>query len=350
MLPVWGHTQPMAAYELKNVEITLPDGNPAKQREHAIEQATKEGFVQLLQNLTPPMVWHKHAQILQDVAAESYLESVNIVKEVNDHGYQAVLDITFRRDAMKALLAEYNLPYSEVAPLHVLLFPVLDFGTRQLLWEEHNPWRTALEPMMLGQNLVKLTLPAGELHEIQLLSTELARLGASDVLQQLTASYGADYAVVAEAKLQSTGFEESLLVEARWFGDPFVEPVRLTFPISAEQDFEEVLTLAAKELHKSLTNRWRDVGLVRTDLPGRLFVRFAAESAPALERLRTVLGKLSMVEKIETKLISLQESVFQVDYFGNEQDFITQLRQMGLAVAQRGALWQVQFTQAAPAQ
>ena len=70
-------------------------------RDQAVRLATKEGFGQLLKNLTSQDIWPRHAEILQRADMNLVLQSFKVVSETTAP-YTLTLDLTYNRDVVRS--------------------------------------------------------------------------------------------------------------------------------------------------------------------------------------------------------------------------------------------------------
>ncbi len=338
LLPILAVSQPDSAFLVQGYTIELPAGNVTKQRAVAIRKATKKGLVQLLQNITPKRVWPQHASVLSNLKPENLLQKFTIVEETTTPDYRLTLDLHYSRPLVRQLLSHNNIPFAESQEEVVLLVPVLDKGQQKLLWEPENLWRKALLKVLNKDGNLKFVLPSGDLEEMRLLTPQMAAFGASDILLKVAEPYQAIRVVVAIAHIsQNFGFKQ-LDITGQWYGGDALPETAISLPFYGVA-LENALENAALQLQEALEQSWQSAALVDTDKPGRLFVRFAPQSAHDLNVLKDKISNLKAVEKTNWRLLSSRESVLQVNYFGEEISLIKNLKQVGVTLIRQGALW-----------
>lgn len=334
-----------AAYTVKSATATLKAGGPELRRAPAIGQAANNALPQLLRNLTPQSVWHRHPEALKALSGLDVVHKSSIITEKTSPHYVLEVDITFKADVIKKVLTDLQIPYSEVNAVEVLFLPVLDLPPRQLLWEEHNPWRKAFESQIKAQSggIIRPVLPVGDAAEMSLISPRLALLGAEDLIKALAAQYGLSDVVVAHAAVVYAGEQRFLEVKNFWYGEEKIETAVTRFNLPASAGFEGPLEKAASSTLAQLSDIWRSTALVEVDKPDRTFLRFTPASATDLQRLQKMVASLSAVKNVKIKMFSLTNSVLQVDFFGDVTALVGQLKNLGLVLEQDGGLWKVAF-------
>jgi hypothetical protein len=341
------------AYTVEKLEISLPDGAAGKRREQALERAVTEGFSRLLKKLTPPEVWPRHAWLMSTLSPQTALDKVSIVGESLSPTYVLTVDVSYKRDLVRELLTSHSIPFSEVQATTVLIIPVYEVGRVRVLWEENNPWRQALRQGLLREGVLAFTLPAGDMAEMGRLTANMAVLGAQDILLDMAKTYGAQSVIVARAQPQAGGLRGRLVVRAQWYtlgeGQEFA-PVNLHLPLSRGEDVAPALVDAAAELYHALETAWKQAGLVASDKPRRAFIRFAGETPAARVAFERRLQALVSVQRVSAKLISKNENVYQVDFFGEIENLRQQLQPAGYRLGREGGMWRVRVITPEPDQ
>ena len=331
------------AYTVKNIEITRPIKGAELPREKALDQLTQAAYVKLLKQITPPATWPRHAWLMSTLPASQAVQKMSIVKEESTPEYTVVADVTFNREKIRKLLSTQGIPFSEVETKTILIIPVYEVGPAKMLWEEQNPWRKALEKQILQEGALQFTLPAGDVAEMGMLTAEMAVVGAQDVRLKMAENYGTDTAIVVRAQVMQQGPYQYMQMMARWHQKEETEmpSVNVRLPVPLTGVSEELLEQAADRLYKQLEDGWRQAGLVAADKPARIYVRYTAPSAKELSSLKETLQKLTAVSKVFPKLLSQDESVYQVDYFGALYTLKMQLENTGYALKREGNMWRI---------
>jgi hypothetical protein len=331
-------------YNISEITISLPSGGDvSKKRDKAIQKATKQGFNQLLQNITSEEEWLRHNDILTIVDWNTVLEKFVIIKEETSPRYNLTLDLFFNSNVVRGLLHDLKIPYAESQKMRLLVLPLMDTETRLLLWDEQNPWRTALENTEIETRLLEFTLPIGDMNEVTNITAEMVNLGAEDVLLSLAKQYNADGVIVS--RLHTIyGYETPTLeVENSWYGTKNTNPTTVSLPMEFGDGFEESLQKIAKLSYEKLEESWQKSGVIQLNQQGRIFIRYSPQTASDLERLSNLLKSFNTVENVELRVLNIKNSLFQVNYFGDEQNLANVMMANGLELSFHGSLWWVSF-------
>lgn len=331
---------------IQGVEVVVDKpSSPSRLRDMAIDQGVKEAFAILLKNITPRETWSRHESILEISNYDSVLEKFIIVKEEIKPVYKVVLDIHFNDVAVKKMLADLNVPFSEATGGKVLIIPLLELENETYLWQMDNPWKKALENRSGYATYFQFVLPTGDAKEMQLLTPEMARFGAGDILMELAKSYGASGAVVSKASVKNYFDGRYLEVENLWYGRENYDTAvsRVTFPENAP--FEEVLYQASLKAMEDMAEHWRGSSLIQVDRPGRVFLRYHPDGPADLERLKKRILELTVVKDFSLRVLNVEDSIFQVDFYGDKDQMRTKLRSIGLDVqpTHMNMVWKVAF-------
>lgn len=331
-----------SVYTVNGISVTLPSDNLSlpQLRDKAVDIAASNGFKTLLEQITPRHVWSQHVWLLQNVDPSTYVEKFNIDNERTTKGYSATFTVHYKRSAVRNLIEQYQLPFMENGEEKVLVVPLYDDGSHKWLWEEHNPWKNALS---LFQSSTFL-LPDDNSEHPRLLTPEMAVFGAADSLNALKEEVGATHVIVAQLRKVNSFGSHSYKFIGTWEASsakPFIE---ITFaPAETE---EATLASIAQQVQERIMTAAQAASVIDTTKPSRVFLRFPAQSAADLHKLITLVDSMSIVEASSWRLLSAQESVLQVDFFGDTDDFINALKANNIALEQRGALWRVSFKDA----
>lgn len=344
-LPVQSFAQNKAEFTISAVEVEYPAGNPSKLRNKAVDEAQKKAFLHLLKNITPKSTWERHEAILEITNFDEILEKFTIINEETHPKYRLTVDMAFSDVAVKKMLADLNVPFTEAAGGKVLVIPLLELQDETYLWQSNNPWREALAAQSGHATFFQFVLPTGDVREMQMLTPEMARFGAGDVLMEMAKAYGATGAVVAKATVKEYFDGRFLEVENLWYGANNFAPAVTRVPFPENLTFEEALTNASLKAMEEMADHWRSTSLVQVDRPGRVFLRYHPQGAADLEKLKKAISDMTVVKKLTLRVLNVQDSIFQVDFYGDKNQMWEKLRSAGLNVAttNMNMVWQVAF-------
>ncbi len=343
MLPLFSMA-PLAygsdAYTIEQFEVILEGVNQSHARQTAIDQATDQGFRQLLRSLTAQSAWPRHEEVIAKVNMRRVLRKFNIISEEMSPEYKAKFELQFNREYVRNLLTNLSIPFSEVGAGPVLLLPLLDLHTSRLLWEETNPWRVKLEQAAAKAGLVRFILPIGDPQEMMMLTPEMVAFGAGDMIGEIARKYNAEVAVVARFKMGMTddGQREALL-DLVWYGGKEVAPQYLQVPLQSKDGLDTAMTQVGQQAILALEEAWRRLYMLDFDRPGRVLLHYAAGSLSELEKLRNQLAGIAIVDDVMLRAVSRKQAVLQINFFGTEPRLQALSAEQGLKIRRWNERW-----------
>jgi len=334
------------AYTVKSYSVKLKGSDTAKLRSQAISRATRGAFDKLLRKITPRETWDTHKYIIETVDFDLIVEKFSIVSEQTTPSYELILDISYNREMVRDLLTKENVAYTEKRAGDILIFPLLEMSNSLVLWEEENLWRDALMVQINNGHFSQYKLPDGLVGERQFLTAEMANFGAGDILRQMGINYNADTTVVLHARLDNSYLGRVIEVETQWYGKEDMMSDIMTLDYPDGSDFVDILNVAARKALVNLAEKNQGREMVQVNRPARLFLRYTPSGPSDLERLKAVVADLSITKEVILRVLNLKDSVFQVDYYGEQQQMRAQLAEAGLTVepTNMSMVWQVHFT------
>lgn len=169
---------------------------------------------------------------LTDDALEDLESGFEVYEEKSSAStYRAFITYRFKPAAVRRLLREAQIPYSEAQTRTALVLPVLQTENGLYLWEENNPWMAAWKIRPYNNELTPMAAPLGDLEDAATISGRQALALDEAALSAMADRYAVSQVVVAHAYLRQIDGEHRLRV-------------RLIngFRESADLDDEETLT------------------------------------------------------------------------------------------------------------
>lgn len=145
------------------------------------------------------------------------LESLESSFEVYDerssaNSYRAYITYRFKPDALRRLLKEARIPYSETQTRTALVVPVLQTDNGVYLWEQNNPWMAAWKIRPYDNELTPMSAPLGDLEDSSTISAREALALNEEKLEALADRYSVSQVVVAHARLRQQDGNDQLSV------------------------------------------------------------------------------------------------------------------------------------------
>lgn len=336
-----GQTPPAAdPFTVAKVPVDATADSAAAARPIAIADGERRAFTLLLRRLTLP----EDADRLPR-ASEALLNQIIAGFEIGDERtsatrYIATITVQFRADAVRRLLQDSRLVYSETRSRPILLVPVWQAPDGNRLWEADNPWRDAWLRRPEADGLVPLSVapadPSGNAPPLDRL------LGSADQLLAFARQRGFDDVVVVSATLQQQD-PGNVRVEIYPYhagASDFLD--RLDTYQSVGGTLEEALTGGAIEIARRIEARWKRLTVVDLQKQGQISAAVSFASLAEWTRLRGTLGALPLIRKVEVLRLSHRDAQVLIDYYGEPGQLSVALAQRDVQLDQRDGYWVLQ--------
>ncbi len=126
--------------------------------------------------------------------------------------YRALITYRFNPDAVRRLLKDARIPYSEAQTRTALVLPVLETSRSAYLWERNNPWLAAWKSRPYTHELTPMIAPLGDLEDTTLLTARQALALSPEGLAAIAAKYRVSQVIIAHAKLQQVDGKDRVRV------------------------------------------------------------------------------------------------------------------------------------------
>ena len=126
--------------------------------------------------------------------------------------YRAYITYRFKPEAVRKILKDARIPYSEAQTRTALVLPVLQTANGTYLWEENNPWMGAWKVRPYDNELTPMIAPLGDLEDAATISPREALALNQNALAELASRYSVSQVIIAHGFLQQSGGEDKLRV------------------------------------------------------------------------------------------------------------------------------------------
>lgn len=293
--------------------------------------------------------------------------------------YRAFITYRFKPAAMRRLLRDARIPYSEAQTRTALVLPVLQTQNGVYLWEENNPWMAAWKIRPYNNELTPMSAPLGDLEDSGTITARQALALNETGLRNIAERYSASQVIIAHGFLQQldgedrlrvrfiNGYRESgnvetldtfdgfdadntlglnslpqnprknsftsskvgdVLAEA-WFRKPSGN-----FPVLAEEAIETTIAKYAKP--------WKEQTLI--DHSEALLLEASAYFASISEwtKIRSALVSTPLIGSVQVQSLSRRGAEMLVRAFGDPQKLIVAMEAQGLALwTEDGQSWMI---------
>lgn len=126
--------------------------------------------------------------------------------------YRAFITYRFKPAAVRRLLRDAQIPYSEAQTRTALVLPVLQTQQDIYLWEENNPWMAAWKVRPYNNELTPMIAPLGDVEDSGAITARQALNLDAEALQIMAERYSVSQVIVAHAYLRQVDGEDRLRV------------------------------------------------------------------------------------------------------------------------------------------
>ena len=332
---------------------------------------------------TPPAPGHMTRTVI--TLTDAMLEDLESGFEVYDEKssaatYRAYITYRFKPGAIRRLLRDAQIPYSEAQTRTALVLPVLETANGLYLWEDNNPWMAAWKVRPYNNELTPMTAPLGDLEDSATISPRQALAINEAALAAMAERYSVSQVIVAHAYLRQengeyrlrvrliNGLRESAEVEddeiltrinadgVAEFGAPSIQapsanafmPAKTgdvlaeawfnrpsgNFPALAEEAIEVVIAKHAKP--------WKEQTLIDHTEAALLEASAYFRSLSEWAKIRSALISTPLVGSVQVRSLSRQGAEMLVRAYGDPDKLVVAMEAQGLALwTEDGERWLV---------
>ena len=327
--------------------VNLPVDVTAESALEAREKALQDGQRMALRRvLTRITLRTDHSSLPEpdDKAIEQMVATVAVANEkTSTVRYLAKVTVRFHRSAVRQLLLDAGIRFSETRAKPILVLPVLEKGAALSLFENSNIWRNAWAGLDLAQDaLMPLRLPLGDLMDITTITAQAALAGRDDLLKVIAHRYEVNNILVAHAVLNidlRAGGLTRVAVNLLRFGPGGKSFEVLDYTVRVGNDLEEAVGRLALLVAMDQQEQWKR----RTQLSfGEEISLSALVPLSDLSDWLTVRKRLAasaMVSGYQLQGISLQDAQVVIDYLGDADSLAISLAQRDLKLVLVDGFW-----------
>jgi hypothetical protein len=319
-------------FEARAVPVDATAGSVTEAR----EKAFTEGRVAALGVVVARLVPKGDVAKVPQVSANDVIEMVQEFSVANEKTsavrYLADLTVRFSPEAVRRLLRNARVPFSEVVSKPMVLLPIYGDGG---VWDNANPWREAFLRLENVDGLVPLILPAGDSRDAGLTA---AQVNDRDVaaLTALASRYGAAGVVIAKAS--GSGDIQITLTEVRGLAPP--TDTVLSSP-GGGATREDTLATAAKAAVEAISDGWKHQSHAEARQATQLTALASLTDIRDWIRIRDAMKDMPLVSKMDLQAITRDRAQISLRYEGDLTKLPQAFAQQGLVASEDGGVWMI---------
>lgn len=324
-------------YLVKDVKVDAKSKTASQAKIKAMRQGQVLAFKQLMNRLSSSA----EAQTLLKLPATEIgrlVRGMSVVDErIGENRYIANLNISFQPAAIRSLLQQFSIPFTDKQATPLLILPVFVENGRAILWDEPNPLRTAWGNIDSDAFLMPARLPNGEIEDIQAISADEALEGDAKGLAAIKARYKVSEVLVFVGKFNKNNNRLRLTLS----GPTPVGDIELDKSYSATpENVIEVAEKAAQSFMENLENRWKGSARTGPELAGeRFLVTVPFASFRQWKNIRARITDTEGVLRLDVRALSQRGAVIYLTFSGEYFELEERLSYQGLFMRDMGDGW-----------
>lgn len=264
----------------------------------------------------------KTAVALTDHDLETLESSFEVYSEKSSSTtYRALITYRFKPDAVRRLLKNARLPYSETQTRTALVLPVLQTDKSVYLWEQNNPWMAAWKARPYINELTPMTAPLGDLEDTQIITAEKALALDPAALAALAEHYSVSQVIVAHARLRQQDGSDNLNVR-------LINGFRESGAVEPDEEFDPLQVNYGDEADVSHSSAAPEFAAKIGDVLAQIYLTEPSGDFPGLaERaIESAIAKYAKGWKERTLIDHSSEAVLETTAFFRSIDDWTKIR------------------------
>ena len=340
-LAAYGQTRLPSLYTVSNVAVDATSQSAVQARDIARADGERRAFLTLLQRLTLQQDWSRLPKV-SDADLFDLVQDFEVDSERSSTvRYLATLTFRFRPEAVRRLLRDQGIPFTETRSKPLVVLPVLTTGGGSLLWDDPNPWRAAWTKLVVQGGLVPMQVPLGELADVQAIDADQAVKGDKDALAAIGRRYGDDDVLMTQATLSGSGDQRVVQTTTARYGAGFSDQTWVgSVTANAGESDDDLYARVAASVIADVNEAWKKSTLLRSGDTQSLVV--VVPVSGGLKSWVTVRERLQSIPTIQrATLLSLTPTDARVEirYVGDPAQLQLVLSQRDLTLAQGDPDW-----------
>lgn len=332
-------------YVVGGVAVEAEGTDGQAMRAQALAAAQALAWQRLLERLVLPedMVG---APALTAAELEPLIASHEVESETpTSKTYAATYRFRFAPDAVRTLLAQKGLRFTEAVSQPLVVLPLFGQGEAATLWADPNPWRQAWANHRGGDELVPLVVPLGELQDLALVDAPQAVAGDELAMADLAALHGAGGVLVLQASFGADAKSKlpRISVRSQGYGPGALGAIDFGLTGKPEQTEEQLWQEAVATAAALIQLEWKRLTAVSYGTQSSL--RAAVPIATLQDWLlaRQVLESSTFVIAVKVLALSQSKADIVIDHRGTVEQLQRALAQSDLFLQKGVDGWELRI-------
>lgn len=319
----------------ESVPVDVTAGSVGEARDRGLTQGRVLGFRRILERI----VARDDLAHVPQQSAEQIIEMVREFSIANERSsavrYLAELTVRFNPNAIRQLLRNAGVPFTETLSRPLVVVPVMVTGGNASLWGSvwHDTWLRS-EP---DGGLLPLIVPTGDAQDNAQVTAAAATSKNAGPLLQLAERYQAGGALVVVATIDGNGPISMEISEIRADMPPVETAV--THSGAPGQAAPEVIAGAVTTAVSAAADSWRRRNRVSFGVKSQMTALVPVTDLKEWLSIRNRLGNVALVDQVDVQAMTRDRVQITIHYAGAADQLRLAMGQHNLAFTQQNGVW-----------
>tara|TARA_Y100000590_G_scaffold193326_1_gene219685 strand:+ start:2292 stop:3389 length:1098 start_codon:yes stop_codon:yes gene_type:complete len=318
-------------FTIHNVKVKGPI-NVNFSREKYLDRAFLNSFEMLMSKilLTRDLKKVKNIKLKK---IKNLITSFQILEEsYREDIYRANIKILYSQERIKKFLSKRNISFSIPENISAVFFPVFYINNEIQNFDE-NFFYTQWLKIEINNELINFILPLEDLEDISKITQMKNNIEDLDI-NTLVNKY--DIKNYVFALMDYVGTELNIYLKTNFNNNETSK--NISYEIKNIED-ELKLNLILKDLKLEITDLWKEQNIINLLMPLSINLKFQHSKLEDLDKLRSVLYKISIIENYKLEEFNINNSIFKIYYYGNPKKLRTELSKFGYLLMNNQGVW-----------
>jgi hypothetical protein len=331
---------PTDIFVAESVPVDVTAGSVGEARERGLVQGRVAAFRKILERLVA-------REDLPRVPQQNTTQIIDMVREfsiANERSsavrYLADLTVRFNPTAIRQLLRNAGVPFTETISRPLVVVPVMRAGGVATLWGGTNPWHDAWARTPTDSGLLPLIVPSGDAQDAGALGAQQALDANVPALAALAARYNAGGALVVVANMEASGPIAMTVIEVR--ADAAPVELSVTHSGALGQAAPEVIAGAVETAAAAAADNWRRRNRVSFGDRNQMTALVPVTDLQEWLAIRARLTNIALVDHVDVQAMTRDRVQITIHFAGEEEQLRLAMGQHNLNFTQQNGVWVIE--------
>ncbi len=266
---------------------------------------------------------------------KSLISSFRVLEEsYSKDEYKAKIKIFYDDLKVKKFLGQRNILFSQPENITAVFFPVL-FIDDEIKALNENFFYKNWKKIEIENELINFILPLEDLEDISKIIKMKNKMDELNV-----DSFVNKYDVKNYVFVLMDYSNQSLNIHLKTNFNNNKISKNTSYKLNNIND-ELILSSILEDLKIKITDLWKEQNLINFLMPLSIKIKFQHKNLKELDKLRNIFYKISIIDKYSLEQFNINNSFFEIYYYGNPKKLRTELKKFGYHLDDDHGFWQV---------